>query len=486
MPVRVQIAEKLLPLIVTPKRLKVAVGGRAGSKSIGFGDAFLRFCDAGERLCCGREFQNSIEDSVHAQLSARIQQLQVDTLHAAANRIHSAAGGEIFYRGLARNITAFKSVFGLKRLWIEEGQTLSDHTIETVLPTIRSGPEDDSEPPEIWISANRGASNDAFSRHFLRPYEKHLEKYGFYEDDDIIVVQINYWDNPFFPPDMEQQRRRDFQIMPRARYDHIWCGKYSDTVDNAIIFPEWFDACIDAHLKLGFKPSGIEVVTHDPSDQGGDPKALCYRHGSVIVDVRQKKDGDINSGADWALDYAIMVQCDEFGWDGDGVGAGIRRQVSEALTGKKIKSGMFKGSQSPDFPDKVYEPIDGEIKPKPNKDVFTNKRAQYYWVLRDRCYKTYLAVTQGIYTNPDEMISFSSDIEDIDILRSELCRIPRKENGGGKIQIVSKPDMKKKPYELESPNMADCVMMSLAFNGRRRERAPESETHQGSKSWQAM
>ena len=459
--IRVEIPEKLLPLFTTPKRLKLAIGGRSGGKSIAFGDAWLRYCDAGERLCCGREFQNSIEDSVHSQLRNRIETLDIGhILNAEATKIRSANGGEIFYRGLSRNVTGFKSTFGIKRLWIEEAQTLSRDTIETVLPTIRSAPGTgiDEEPPEIWMSANRKASNDDFSKAFLKPYEKHLARHGFYEDDEIIIVEINYYDNPFFPPEMEQQRQRDKRIMPRARYDHIWEGKYSDSVENAIIQPEWFDACIDAHIKLGWKPVGRETISHDPSD-GGDPAAYVYRHGSVILAADEAPEGtEINDAMDWATDVAIDIRADMFLWDGDGMGAGLRSQAKKAFTGKQCQISMFKGSMSPMNPNAVYQPIDGEIKKAAtNAATFSNMRAQFYWLLRDRMFKTYLAVERGEYHNPDEMISFSSKIELLGQLRSELCQIPR--IPGGRIQLMSKPDMKTK-LKLDSPNLADCVMIS--------------------------
>ncbi|MAY54564.1 MAG: PBSX family phage terminase large subunit [Gammaproteobacteria bacterium] len=463
MKVRVKIPEKLQRLVLTPKRLKLAIGGRSGGKSIAFGDVWLRKCEAGERLCCGREFQNSIDDSVHSQLRNRIATLQLqDYLHAEASRIRSHNGGEIFYRGLSRNVTGFKSTFGIKALWIEEAQTLSRDTIETVLPTIRSVPEDESaedpDPPEIWMSANRKASNDDFAKAFLKPYEKYLSRYGFYEDDEIIIVEINYPDNPFFPPEMEQQRQRDKRIMPRARYDHVWEGKYSDTVDNAIIQPEWFDACVDAHVKLGWKPLGRETISHDPSD-GGDAAAYVYRKGSVILAIDEMPEGtEINDAMDWATTAAEEIRADMFIWDGDGMGAGLRAQAKKALSGKQCQLSMFKGSLSPMNPNQVYQPIDGELKKAAtNANTFSNQRAQFYWLLRDRMFKTYLAVERGEYQNPDEMISFSSSIELIDQLRAELCRIPR--IPGGRIQIMSKPDMKSK-LKLDSPNLADCVMMS--------------------------
>ena len=73
-------------------------------------------------------------------------------------------------------------------------------------------------------------------------------------------------------------------------------------------------------------------------------------------------------------------------------------------------------------------------------------------------FKTYLAVDKGHNFPNDELISFSSGISELAGLRAELCRIPRKyNNASGKVQIMSKPEMKK--LGIQSPNMADAVMM---------------------------
>jgi len=45
-------------------------------------------------------------------------------------------------------------------------------------------------------------------------------------------------------------------------------------------------------------------------------------------------------------------------------------------------------------------------------------------------------------------------------IRAEVCRIPRKPNGSGLKQILSKEEMKR--LGIDSPNMADPMMMSLA------------------------
>ena len=44
--------------------------------------------------------------------------------------------------------------------------------------------------------------------------------------------------------------------------------------------------------------------------------------------------------------------------------------------------------------------------------------------------------------------------------RSEICRIPRKPNASGKIQIMSKVEMKTK-VKILSPNLADSAMMCM-------------------------
>ena len=67
------------------------------------------------------------------------------------------------------------------------------------------------------------------------------------------------------------------------------------------------------------------------------------RHGSVILDVQEKIDGDVNDGCDWATGYAIKNDADLFVWDCDGLGVSLKRQVTDAFHGKKIDFAMFKG-----------------------------------------------------------------------------------------------------------------------------------------------
>jgi phage terminase large subunit len=271
---------------------------------------------------------------------------------------------------------------------------------------------------------------------------------------------MNYCDNPWFDDSgLEGERQFDFNNLPRALYDHTWMGKYNDSVDNAIISSEWFDACIDAHKKLNFKVRGSKVMSFDPADTGPDAKGYAIRHGVVFEDVGEIEQPDINTALDAAADMAINERVDLFTWDCDGMGVGLKRDVDNWLSPKKIATKQFRGSASPDNPKSIYQPVNEQQHQKTNGEVFRNKRAQNYWLLRDKCYRTYRAVVHGEYSDPDNLISFSSSIKLLQMLRSELCRIPKKPNGAGMIQMMSKEDMRK--LGIKSPNMADSVMMAL-------------------------
>ena len=259
--VNLELTEGLLWLASKPKRVKIAVGGRGSQKSTGVADLMLMFADYGDRICCTREFQNSIDDSVHENLKDEIERLGIDAKYdVQATKIIAHNGGELIYKGLARNVTSLKSIAGVNKLWIEEGESVSKKSLKILTPSVRSSAKDNVVPidkvqmPEIWVSMNRGSMKDAIAEKYLSRAEKALSKYGRYEDDLMMVVELNWRDNPWFPPELELERQDDLKNLPRAEYDHIWEGHYSDTVENAIIEPAWFDACIDAHKKLGFEP----------------------------------------------------------------------------------------------------------------------------------------------------------------------------------------------------------------------------------------
>jgi len=451
------VMEKLEPLILEKCRVKLVFGGRGSGKSETVGGILVSQAkDYKQKTCCFREYQNSIEDSVHALLKGKINQLGLLDFNPGNTNIEHRNGSEFKFRGLSRNPDGIKSMFGFKRFWGEEAQATSQNSLTLLTPTLRE------EGSEIWFTMNRMSSEDPICQKYIKPFEKELLKNGIYKDDMHLIIEINHDDNPWFPKTLDQERRRDKVNMPPALYRHVWEGDYNDSVENALIEAEWFDACIDAHKKLGFKPIGARFASHDPSDTGPDDKGFALRHGSVIEIVDTSSVGTINQGGDWATGKAIQLRADRYTWDCDGMGVGLARQTDKAFEGKSIDVSMFKGSEAPDNPDAIYNPvaISGIKGQKTNKEVFKNKRAQYYVSLRDRVYNTYRAVIHGEYHDPEELISFSSEIEILSQLRAELCRIPLKPNANGLIQLYTKDEMRRL-FNIPSPNAGDSVMMLM-------------------------
>lgn len=457
---RIQVPSKFRRVLTSTKRFIVLIGGRGSGKSESIGRFLVMKAQTESAdILCGREFQSSIDDSVHKLLKTLIHDtLKVNGFNVLDQKIDCNTGGGFRFKGFARNSSAVKSAQGFKYSWIEEAQSLSKESIQDLTPTIRAAGS------QLFFTANPKSSADPFSKRFIVPYLKELQRDGYYEDDLHLIVFMNWRDNPWFPKELEGERQWDYKNLPRAEHDHIWEGAFSDHVDNAIIPAEWFDAAIDAHIKLGFEPRGIKVVSHDPSDKGPDNKGLCFRHGSVILDVQEKTGLDVNEGCDWALDYAIQEQADVYIWDGDGLGLSLRRQTLKGIEGKKMDHVEFRGSKGVDDPKQTYQRVDSHsnVRASTNEQTFKNRRAQYYWKLRDRFYNTYQAVEKSKYIDPDDMISLSSKISNMSALRAEVCRIPRVPNGSGLIQIMSKIEMARQKPVIHSPNMADSLMMSLA------------------------
>jgi len=452
-----KVNKKLEKFLTLPKPIKVVIGGRGSGKSIGIGDMLsFKMETEGADVYCLREYQDSISDSVHRVFKDSIEKrLKLQGWTIQQNSVIAPNGACTAYKGAARNPDSIQSAQGYKYSWFEESHTASKESLDKLIPTILRNPG-----AECWFSANPQSSEDAFSQRFIVPFLGALDRDGFYEDDLHYIVVANWRDNPWWNEEQERLRRWDHENRPRAEYDWIWEGKFNDSVENSIIKAEWFDAAIDAHIKLGFKPKGAKVASFDPSD-GGDNAGYVLRHGSVFLEVDEQVGMEVNDACDWALDSAIAANVDAFVWDSDGLGLSLRKQIGDSLSGKNIIAVPFRGGAGVDDPEKQYQQASEISKALKNEDAFKNKRAQYFWYLRDRFYNTYRAVTHGEYTDPDTMISVSSTIKSMTKFRAEVCRIPQKNNGGGLIQIMAKDEMKNK-YRIESPGLADSAMMGLS------------------------
>lgn len=269
--------DKLSPLLMEGARWKVFYGGRGAGKTEGFAIALILLSRTKRlRILCGREFQNSIDESVKATLEAWIIQLGFENEFKILNRqiVNIVTGSRFFFMGLRYNINKIKSLGRIDICWIEEADKTSKATLDKLAPTIRGRSyleEDRGGPfglgPEIWISFNPDLEDDEVYQRFIVNRDKYAPEYVLidnttgetvlnsdgsilqpnpaeYEGNNrfqvvkyAIVVKINYWDNKWFPPDL----RMEMSVLKAAnetKYLEVWEGNTKLVLEGAIYADE--------------------------------------------------------------------------------------------------------------------------------------------------------------------------------------------------------------------------------------------------------
>jgi phage terminase large subunit len=212
--------------LLNPYRFKIVYGGRGSGKSYAIADILL--IKSLEKQClivCGREFQNSIKDSVHSLLKRRIEALGFSKYFQITRdeiRCKYSASRFIF-KGMRNNIDSIKSMAGITHLWIEEADTLSAESWKVIKPTIRE------EGSEIFITMNPKNKTDILYREFVEPEET---------PEDTYRVKINYVDNPHFPSVLNAEMKRD-KARDHGYYLHVWEGECLEHSHAQIFKNKW-------------------------------------------------------------------------------------------------------------------------------------------------------------------------------------------------------------------------------------------------------
>jgi phage terminase large subunit len=203
-------------------RYRVLYGGRGGAKSWGVARALLILAAKKTlRVLCAREFQTSIKDSVHKLLSDQIFAMGLTSFYEITQTsIRGVNGSEFSFVGLKNNVANIKSYEGVDICWVEEAQTTSRLSWNTLIPTIRK------EKSEIWITFNPELDTDeTYQRFILNPPE------------GSVVQKIGWQDNPWFPETLvlekDALKARDVEA-----YNTVWEGLCRQTVDGAIFAKE--------------------------------------------------------------------------------------------------------------------------------------------------------------------------------------------------------------------------------------------------------
>lgn len=253
LPEILNIAPKLLPMITefNNYRYFLGEGGRGSGKSQSVGRFILYLCEIRRlRVVCGREQQNSIEESVYTLLKDLIQQYDLAFDVLAHEIRHKTSGSVIKFKGFREQGSVnIKGLEGVDILWIDEAQSVTKPTLDVIIPTIRR------QRAKIMFTMNRYMLDDAVPEFCIgRP--------------DCLHIKINYFENPFCPLVLKVEAERMKQKSQRD-YDHVWLGMPLSQADDYLFNYKKLHESID-RLPFGETYIRQRVLGIDFAAQGND------------------------------------------------------------------------------------------------------------------------------------------------------------------------------------------------------------------------
>lgn len=219
----IELPPKLVDLFTPARgelRYRCAYGGRGSGKSFGFAlmAAIWGYAEP-LRILCTRELQNSIKESFHAELKNAIATYPwlESAYDVGVDYIRGKNGTEFIFKGLRHNSTSVKSLAQIDLCIVEEAEDVPAASWEVLEPTIRA------PGSEIWVIWNRRKRHSPTDDRFIHSKPPRSQ-----------VIEMNWSDNPFFPKELDEQRRHNQAVMDDALYRHIWEGEYYEQSDAQV------------------------------------------------------------------------------------------------------------------------------------------------------------------------------------------------------------------------------------------------------------
>lgn len=430
----------------TPARNRVLKGGRSSSKSWdAAGFAIFLASNFKVRFLCTRQFQNRIEDSVYSLLKVQIERFGLkDEFDVLKNKIiHRGTGSEFLFYGLWRHIDEIKSLEGVDICWIEEAHNLTEEQWKILEPTIRK------DGSQFWIIFNPRLTSDFVYRRFVTN-----------TPPDTLVRTINYTDNQFLSKTIlkviEAHKAED-----EEDFRHVYLGEPREDDDAVIIKRSWALAAIDACKVLGLAKGGKRRIGFDIADGGADKCALVSAVGIEAVGLEEWKAGEDELLKSVSRVHArARMEGAEVDYDSIGVGAFAGAHFNELNVLTEASVVHHKFNAGGEVLNKKAR-IDANPTSPTNEDHYSNIKAQVWWDVARRFRNTFNAVRHGIAFAPEDLISLSADLPQIDALIDELCTPRRDFDLKGRVKVESKKDLAKR--DVPSPNKADAFVMAFAL-----------------------
>lgn len=280
--VQLELPPKLIPVFSDKYRYRGAYGGRGSAKSFNFAKMTAVYgYQRPLKILCARELQNSIKDSVHSGIVAAIESEPwlADHYEWGESFIRGKNGTSYIFKGLRHNAKEIKSTSDIDICWVEEAEAVSESSWSVLIPTIRK------PGSEIWATWNREDSESATNKRFI-----------LHPPESSCIVEMNYSDNPWFPPELEAERIHDLKHRPDT-YSHIWEGECLEVTEAQVFRGKYEVADFDVSSGYGYPMYGIDFgFARDPTTG-----VECFIRDNVLYIRRES--GKVGLELDDTADY---------------------------------------------------------------------------------------------------------------------------------------------------------------------------------------
>ena len=230
---------------------------------------------------------------------------------------------------------------------------------------------------------------------------------------------------------------------------------YAAAMQGAIIPLDWIKAAIDAHIALGIAEGGGYGAALDVADDGQDRNALVVRRGIVLTAATEWSARDVAVTARHAVGECAELGPVDLQYDCIGVGAAVKAETNNLRAAgalpRRVRLVPWSAAASPQDPDGHV--VKGDKESPRNRDFFANLKAQGWWELRQRFYRTY-RMREGLATyDHDTLISIDSRLPLLRQIEKELSQ-PTADRSAAMKWMVNKT-----PEGTRSPNIADAAVM---------------------------
>ena len=406
LPEILDIPEKLIPIITNINKYCYFLidGGRGGGKSQSIARIILWLSEKRRvRVCCGRETQATISDSVYKIFSDLIEEYNLNFTVKSNKIIHNTSDSDIIFKGFReQGRVNIKGLEGVDILWIDEAQAITKSTLDVIIPTIRK------KNSIVIFTMNRLTRKDAVYSEFV-------------SRDDCLHIKINYYDNKYCPQKLINEAKR-CKEKNSSDYEHIWEGNPLDTTNDFLFSSTKLDKAANVLFYKDNSPI-VRCLSVDLAGNGGDLCVASFIESKNAVQWSLEKqeywnepDTDITKGRilnfynTWRPKLLIL--------DADGLGYPIYVSIKNVIS-SAIK---FNGAASSNRPNAL------------------NRRADGYLTLKEFIDNEWLKVPS-------------------DLILNQLEYIKKSYKTNGQIFIQSKKDMKAEHGE--SPDFADSLMMGI-------------------------